>query len=209
MALHVPLILQQILFMRFLCLFLACATICVAGCTNQNNKAGSANAASASANQLPSSKLDDAGTQTLMAAMRRYYELKNALVVTNASKADSAAKQLHQITDSLKTCIGAGTTANKNALNPYLDTIINESNIIAGISDATCEKQRLPFSIISSAMFGLLKKTELKNRHVYQQYCPMAFNEKGAYWLSNESEIQNPYFGKKMLECGDVTDSLK
>jgi hypothetical protein len=36
----------------------------------------------------------------------------------------------------------------------------------------------------------------------------MAFDDKGAYWLSAESEIKNPYFGKKMLECGEVTDSL-
>jgi Cu(I)/Ag(I) efflux system membrane fusion protein len=36
----------------------------------------------------------------------------------------------------------------------------------------------------------------------------MAFNNKGAYWLSNEREIKNPYFGSEMLECGSVEDSL-
>jgi Cu(I)/Ag(I) efflux system membrane fusion protein len=36
----------------------------------------------------------------------------------------------------------------------------------------------------------------------------MAFDNKGAYWLSNVSEIKNPYFGEKMLTCGSVQDSL-
>ena len=43
---------------------------------------------------------------------------------------------------------------------------------------------------------------------VYYQYCPMAFNNKGAYWLSNQSVIRNPYFGNEMLECGKVEDSV-
>jgi len=36
----------------------------------------------------------------------------------------------------------------------------------------------------------------------------MAFDNKGAYWLSNEAAIRNPYFGDEMLECGKVEDSV-
>ena len=43
---------------------------------------------------------------------------------------------------------------------------------------------------------------------VYIQYCPMAFNDKGADWLSYDSYIRNPYFGDLMLKCGLVTDSI-
>jgi len=68
---------------------------------------------------------------------------------------------------------------------------------------------RTSFEKVSDNMFALLKKADLKNANVYRQYCPMAFNDKGAFWLAEESEIRNPYFGKKMLECGEVTDSLK
>jgi Cu(I)/Ag(I) efflux system membrane fusion protein len=32
----------------------------------------------------------------------------------------------------------------------------------------------------------------------------MAFNNKGAYWLSETKEITNPYFGASMLACGEV-----
>ena len=30
----------------------------------------------------------------------------------------------------------------------------------------------------------------------------MAFNNEGAYWLSKNENILNPYFGEKMLTCG-------
>ncbi len=36
----------------------------------------------------------------------------------------------------------------------------------------------------------------------------MAFNDAGAYWLSKTSDIKNPYYGKKMLTCGEVKDSI-
>jgi Cu(I)/Ag(I) efflux system membrane fusion protein len=37
----------------------------------------------------------------------------------------------------------------------------------------------------------------------------MAFNDKGAYWLSDKEAIRNPYFGDKMLTCGSVEETLR
>ena len=42
---------------------------------------------------------------------------------------------------------------------------------------------------------------------VYKQYCPMADEDRGAYWLSKEKEVLNPYFGDAMLKCGEVKES--
>jgi len=99
-------------------------------------------------------------------------------------------------------------SANYTALKPYVDTIVNQTRAIAAIKDETCEKQRIEFDHLSSAMYGLLKAVDIKNAGAYHTYCPMAFNDRGAFWLSEKSEVENPYFGKKMLECGEVTDSL-
>jgi Cu(I)/Ag(I) efflux system membrane fusion protein len=57
-------------------------------------------------------------------------------------------------------------------------------------------------------MFDLLRTIRYNGSKVYQQYCPMAFNNAGAAWLSNSTEIVNPYFGEKMLHCGDLRDSV-
>jgi hypothetical protein len=49
---------------------------------------------------------------------------------------------------------------------------------------------------------------------LYVQHCPMAAGftkDENAYWISmsNDSKIRNPFFPRNMLECGDVTDTLK
>ena len=36
----------------------------------------------------------------------------------------------------------------------------------------------------------------------------MANDDKGGYWLSIEKEIKNPYFGSKMLKCGEVKGTI-
>jgi hypothetical protein len=43
----------------------------------------------------------------------------------------------------------------------------------------------------------------------YYEFCPMAFNNSGAYWLSDNAVIRNPYFGDKMLTCGSVEEELR
>ena len=154
------------------------------------------------------SKLNDEGTQLLVSVVGKYYDLKNALVATNADKSLSAASELGSAAHSLKASLEKDPT-NSLALKPYLDTILSQCEISSSIKDESCEKQRLAFGALSSAMYGLVKNADLKNAHIYQEYCPMAFNDKGAHWLSDDSEIKNPYFGKKMLECGEVTDVIK
>jgi Cu(I)/Ag(I) efflux system membrane fusion protein len=37
----------------------------------------------------------------------------------------------------------------------------------------------------------------------------MADNSKGAYWLSNEKKVRNPYYGASMLSCGQVKATIK
>jgi len=38
---------------------------------------------------------------------------------------------------------------------------------------------------------------------LYKKFCPMAFDNKGAFWIQLEEEIKNPYFGSEMLACGE------
>lgn len=44
---------------------------------------------------------------------------------------------------------------------------------------------------------------------VYHQYCPMAFDNEGANWLSTEEQIQNPYLPENMLTCGEVIERIE
>ena len=56
--------------------------------------------------------------------------------------------------------------------------------------------------IMAVQMFGI-------DGVVYQQYCPMAFDDEGANWISSEEQIQNPYLPDTMLMCGEVIERIE
>jgi hypothetical protein len=123
-------------------------------------------------------------------AYEHYLHLKDALV---ASKADEAKKGANELQIALKDVNGAATA-------------IEAASKIANLSDLTA--QRNMFSTLSNEMATLVKGGKLSMGMLYLEYCPMANNNSGAYWLSNEKEIKNPYFGDKMLKCGSVKEMI-
>ncbi len=40
-------------------------------------------------------------------------------------------------------------------------------------------------------------------------FCPMAFDFDGAHWLQDRDAIRNPYFGARMLKCGEVRETIE
>ncbi len=202
--------------MRTFYIALALGLAFLSSCGNSqpaDSNAGATAAAPAAPKAPMQSMLKEADSKLLMSTLATYYTLKNAMVATNAEGIKTAATQLGAIADSLNKTLAQNYGADDSlkaydGMKPFLDTLLTETKNIIGLEDPKCERQRLSFGPLSSAMYGLLRKVELKNAGVYHEFCPMAFNDKGAYWLSEESEIKNPYFGKKMMECGEVTDSL-
>ena len=72
-----------------------------------------------------------------------------------------------------------------------------------------------PILQVSENLYPFLKTIGYEGEKLYWQNCPMAFGENEANWLSNTSEIINPYLGKNhpeyksaMLHCGETKDSL-
>jgi hypothetical protein len=124
-------------------------------------------------------------------AYKQYVQLKDALV---ASKADEAKKFGTQLQQSLLTL----NNGKKGA---------TEAGKIAG--SANLVDQRKAFSLLSNEMSSLVKANKPVAGTLYLEYCPMANNNEGAFWLSNEKEIKNPYFGDKMLKCGSVKETIQ
>ncbi|WP_160114805.1 DUF3347 domain-containing protein [Aquimarina sp. AU474] len=71
------------------------------------------------------------------------------------------------------------------------------------------KKQRDFFVTLTDEIENLVSKSIIVSGEVYKQFCPMAFEGEGGYWLSDSKEIRNPYFGTKMLKCGNVKEVLK
>jgi Cu(I)/Ag(I) efflux system membrane fusion protein len=84
------------------------------------------------------------------------------------------------------------------------------TSAIADIRNATdISGMRKGFFTISKSMLDVSKRMGISlNGNVYEVFCPMAFDNKGATWLQQDENIRNPYFGSAMRNCGEVKNQL-
>ena len=156
---------------------------------------------------LKSSKNSEALNQSFAKLLASYYDVKDALVASDSIKANTAAAALVVNADSLLVSeIVDSSGLLKTTASNFAATISGSAKGLMGEKDL--EAKRREFQMISEAMYDLTRTIRYDQQKVYHQYCPMAFDNTGAYWLSNEEQIKNPYFGSKMLSCGETRDSL-
>lgn len=145
---------------------------------------------------------------SLKQAMSAYYQLSGTLVKADTQAADMAAAALKYHLDSLPVARLEVDSTRKSILLGSAGDIAAELNGML-IEKGGLEARRTSFKMVSDQLYDLLQNTGLKGSTVYRQHCPMAFGDRGAYWLSDNAEILNPYFGDEMLHCGSVTDTLR
>lgn len=127
--------------------------------------------------------------EQIQALYTHYIGIKDALVADDQQIAAIHANQLSQTASFIS--YRKLSEGNVNALRKDASAIADAKDLAA---------QRKAFSNLSKNISVLAEKFTLSEKPVYQQYCPMA----KAYWLSNEKEIKNPYYGSSMLSCGSV-----
>ena len=72
----------------------------------------------------------------------------------------------------------------------------------------TIEGKRENFIFLSQPLIKIVEAFGAKQT-LYVDYCPMANNQKGAYWLSEVKEIRNPFMAANMRTCGEVRDIIE
>ncbi len=86
-------------------------------------------------------------------------------------------------------------------MNNGLDAIRNSKDIV-GV--------RVGLEPLSYGLAEAVDKLGIvTDKPVYELFCPMAFDFKGAKWLQSDEDIRNPYFGETMLKCGEVERQIK
>lgn len=121
-----------------------------------------------------------------------YLDLKDALVETDGEKAKNAASEL-------LLALEKSNLEGKEGMEAEVKKIVETTDT---------EVQRASFDVLSNQMVELAKASVLTEGKLYKQYCPMAKNNEGAFWLSASNEIRNPYFGDKMLKCGSLEEEI-
>lgn len=120
----------------------------------------------------------------------QYLKMEAALVNTDAATTSAEAAQLKPLFAERKVDEAAQTA---------IDAIADSEDI---------KVQREHFETVSAEVEKMLQGA-LKSGTVYKQFCPMAFNNRGASWISSSRDILNPYFGDKMLKCGRVEAEIR
>lgn len=188
--------------------------IMVAACSNASKEAPKETAApatttapadTASAQTKPQFAVDASFKQQLSAVFNAYLGVKDAFVASDAAKVKAEVAALQEALShvDMKLLTGAAHHDWMSYL-PAMEFSIKE---IAATSDI--ESQRKAFQPLSENLYKSIKAYGLAGTTAYYEYCPMAFNNAGASWLSNSAQIRNPYFGNAMLTCGSVKETLR
>ena len=134
-----------------------------------------------------------------------YLRLKNGLVNDNPGDAADAGKAVEE---AFKNFSIANLTADqKKVFDDVRNDAVEHAEHIAE-NKGNIEHQREHFEMLSNDIYDLVKTFDA-GQVLYRDFCPMYNKNRGAYWLSETREIQNPYFGKEMLTCGTIKEELK
>jgi len=134
-----------------------------------------------------------------------YLILKDAFAKDDNSAAQKAAKGLSNSMAKVNMKLLTDDEANNHWM--LISKEINASaTSISKTSDI--EVQRNHFKHLSAHLIKAVKLFGV-DQQVYEQFCPMADDNKGAYWLSLSKEIKNPYLGKGMSTCGETKTIIK
>ena len=135
----------------------------------------------------------------------QYIALKDAFVESNVKKVLQAAQDVKQGLSKVDMKLLTG-----DAHVQWMDMSGNmDKQIKFVLASDKIEEQRAAFSGLSDEFYKAIKTFGLMGKTAYYQFCPMAFNNKGAYWLSETDKISNPYFGQAMLTCGKTKEVFK
>ncbi|WP_291728306.1 efflux RND transporter periplasmic adaptor subunit [Bernardetia sp.] len=156
-------------------------------------------------NPVKKINIGKAAKNSLQPLYAAYFELKNALVKDDLKTAKSSSEKLKMALKNIDMSVFKGES--HTLYMAYYSNINNQLEHFTHLENI--EKARQKFQGISEAMVAMSKSFEPLENVIYVQFCPMADNNKGANWLSQEKNIKNPYFGKAMLTCGEVSLEIK
>lgn len=133
-------------------------------------------------------------------SIKAYLELKDALVQSDTKLSAEKSKAFRKALEKL-------TIPQRQEADLYWAVLHKTSKSIN--ENTPIERHRKSFQVISNHIIELVQNFKNLEEQLTVQFCPMADNNKGAYWISDEEQIRNPYFGDAMLTCGEVKQILK
>ncbi len=136
--------------------------------------------------------------------VNEYLNLKNALTKDNSNEAAIAGKKI--VLEISKIDVSSLTKEQKQVFDDVMDDAEENAEHI-GDNANKIDHQREHFALLSKDVNDIVSVFKTSKK-LYQDFCPMYDNGKGAIWVSETKEIKNPYYGNKMLSCGSIKKEL-
>ncbi len=183
-----------------------------AACNNEN-KSTTANADKAKMDtevaktqaETSTNSTNTSTTASISEIVKGYLSLKNALTADQSKGAATAGTALQAAIKNYDQ--NALTAEQKKVFADVKDDAIEHAEHI-GSNGGNIAHQREHFDTLSKDIYALVKAIGA-GQSLYQDFCPMYNDKKGAIWLSETKDINNPYYGKKMATCGSIKEELK
>jgi Cu(I)/Ag(I) efflux system membrane fusion protein len=142
--------------------------------------------------------------EQLRDVVEEYLELSLALVAADETKAKKSAEKLMR--EFGETDMGLlGHVPHKYWMEAADSMKLTTRKII---DSEKLDQKRAAFIGLSNNIIKSVKAFGV-DKKLFLQFCPMADDDRGAYWLSAQKEILNPYFGDMMLHCGETKEEIE
>lgn len=148
------------------------------------------------------SETEDSAIGQIDAAVKTYLYLKDGLVNEDSKIAAEAGDDLSIQMEDIE--VDNYEKADQEKLHKIIGDAAKQAQFI---SESSIDIQRRHFDTLSKDMIALIEITGTSKK-LYQVYCPMYNNDKGAQWLSDTEEIKNPYFGNEKMSCGEIVKEI-
>ncbi len=139
-------------------------------------------------------------TTTLI--VEAYIEIKNGLATDSNEKTAKGGNSLVKAFTAFDM-----TKLSNEAHKDYMEIMESAKEHAEHIIKSDIKHQREHFLALSTDIIDLVALLGTE-KTLYKDFCPMANNNKGGYWLSEIKEIKNPYYGARMLKCGSVKEQI-
>jgi membrane fusion protein, copper/silver efflux system len=185
--------------MKSILLPLLFSALLMAGCGQNEHHHSQTETVPAEADVVRTYDAPEAFKTGYASALEAYFDLKDALVLTDQAAASEKASAL---VDAVSAVEHAGLEGEAHDVwMMHREVMITEATRITG--EGNVEEQRVHFDPLSESFIETVKSFQPVGFTVYEQMCPMVRGG-SANWLSREEQIANPYHGDRMLRCGSV-----
>jgi Cu(I)/Ag(I) efflux system membrane fusion protein len=134
-----------------------------------------------------------------------YFKLQMALASDDPVDAAKACRELTEAVKSVKMSLFSGS-AHERWMD-LSEKIAKQADKGAESSDLIAARES--FLLLSQTMINLHETFgHAGEKNYYLTFCPMADDNKGAYWLQTVDTVYNSFYGAAMLRCGEIKGAL-